>query len=365
MRALGIARLGAGDDTVRAIDAELAQWRFWSGDVAGGHRALADATRIVANDRPRRIAGRVVDTTGAAVAGATVYAGANMIGDAIAAAMPDDQLRTATTDASGRFAIDDAARDAFAVAELGDRRAWAVAAGDDVTLVLEPTSRIEGKIELGGVAAQTVRVDAEDRAQSPLAAYQVIAPVAADGSFAIAGVPRRALRVSVTLARVMGSGREITYGTSVDVAAPVVTGVALAIDHSKRVASVVVRSTVGAPLINAQVLIVPGAQRSMSALEINRTLRAGSSMLAQKPNPEHAPAPVLRLARDGDLYATIAGVPEGAATACAVALPQELSDDELWRKVQANMDKIEVRCQPLATSADAVVVEVPPWPRLD
>jgi predicted Ser/Thr protein kinase len=365
MRALAVARLGADDDVVRRIDSELGQTQFWSGDVGGGHRMLAAAMRPRPNDRAMRIAGRVVDRAGAPIAGATVYAGAELEGDAIAAALPDDHLRSATTGSDGRFAIADATQDAVAVAELGELRAWAVAGGDDVTLVLEPTSRIEGKVELNGRPAPTVYVDAEDPAGYPLAEYSVVAPIAADGTFAIAGVPRRPLRVSAHTVRARGSGRSISYGTTVAVDAPVVGGVAIAIAQSHRAVSVIVRSTVDTPLVNAQVIIMPGTVPSMSALAIDRTILSGLSTLAQKPSAERAPAPVLQLVRDGDLYATVTGVPEGSASACAVSLPQQLYDDDLWHKVQANLDKIEVRCQPLAPDAVAVVVEVPPWPRLD
>jgi predicted Ser/Thr protein kinase len=365
MRALAVARLGADDDVVRRIDSELGQSQFWSGDVAGGHRLLVAAMRPRPNDRAMQISGRVVDVTGAPVAGATVYAGAELEGDAIAAALPDDHLRSATTGSDGRFAIADAAHDAVAVAELGDRRAWAVAGGDDVTLVLEPTSRIEGRVELNGLPAQTVFVDAEDATASPLAEYTVIAPVAADGSFAIEGVPRRRLRISARMLRARGAGRSVSYGTTVAVDAPVVGGVALAMDQSHRAVSVIVRSTVNTPLVNAQVIVVPGILQSMSALAIDRTIQSGLSLLAQKPSAERAPAAVLQLVRDGDLYATVSGVPEGSASACAVSLPLQLADDDLWRKVQTHLDKIEVRCEPLAPDAVAVVVEVPPWPRLD
>ena len=365
MRARAAAQLGADDSLVRRIDVEIGNWRFWSGDVAGAHALFASAVRALPNEKPHRVAGRVVDAAGAPVAGATVDVGASLEGDALAAAMPDDHLRTAVSDADGRFAVPDAAEDAIAVAELGDRRASAVAGGDDVSLVLEPTSRIEGQVDLHGLAPQTVFVAARDTAVSPLARYDVIAPVGADGHFTLAGVPRRNVRVSANLVSTMGMGRAIAFAKVVAVDKPVITGVDLAIDQSKRVAYVLVRSTVGAPVANAQVVIVPGAQASMSALDMTRTLQTALSALAQGITAERAPPVVLKNAHAGDLYATIAGVPQGAATACAISLPQDLDDPALWRRVQAHLDKIEVRCQPLAPSDEAVVVEVPPWPRLD
>jgi hypothetical protein len=65
------------------------------------------------------------------------------------------------------------------------------------------------------------------------------------------------------------------------------------------------------------------------------------------------------------MFATMDEVPEGAATACAIGLPSDLSERDLDSKINANLAKIEVRCKPIPAEAEAVVVEVPPWPRLD
>jgi hypothetical protein len=48
-----------------------------------------------------------------------------------------------------------------------------------------------------------------------------------------------------------------------------------------------------------------------------------------------------------------------------VGLPPDLSDSDIEVKVKQNLDRIEVRCTPIAAGASVVVVEVPPWPRLD
>ena len=70
-------------------------------------------------------------------------------------------------------------------------------------------------------------------------------------------------------------------------------------------------------------------------------------------------------AHPGDMFATMNEVPEGVASACAVGLPNDLADAELQRKINRNLTKIEVRCVPIPLGADVVIVEVPPWPRLD
>ena len=88
-------------------------------------------------------------------------------------------------------------------------------------------------------------------------------------------------------------------------------------------------------------------------------------ILARQIEGEHAPPAVVGVARAGDMFATMTEVPEGVASACAVGLPPDLSDSDLDAKVKRNLDKIEVRCTPIPAGATVVVVEVPPWPRLD
>jgi hypothetical protein len=166
----------------------------------------------------------------------------------------------------------------------------------------------------------------------------------------------------VALVRAMWSGRSNSYGKTVLVDKPIVGGVELALTMSKRVVYAIVRSTVGTPVANAQVFIVPGARTNMTALDLTRSVDTASSSLALGVS-EHAPQSVIQKARSGDLYVTISNAPEGEASACAVGLPAELADEDLWRKVMSHLDKIEVRCQPVTD--DVAIVEVPPWPRLD
>ena len=362
LRALAVDRLGEDDDLVRGLDLERSNWQFSNGDVAGAHAQIAKLRRERPNDNPRRIGGRVVDASGAPVAGATVVVGPSLVGTPAAAAEQTDHDRTAITGADGRFAIAGAPKEGVAVAELGDRRAWAVAIADDIQLVLEPTSRVQGTVDLRGVPAQNAFIEVDDATGSPLAPYTVQAPIAADGTFTVDGLPRRPLRVSVSLVRAMWSGRYNSFGKSVVVDKPAMAGVELALSMSKRVVYAIVRSTVGTPVANAQVIIVPGTKTNMTALELTRSVETASSGLALAVS-EHAPPSVIQKAHSGDLYVTISNAPEGEASACAIGLPQELADEELWRKVMSNLDKIEVRCQPVTD--DVVIVEVPPWPRLD
>ncbi len=364
-RALAMRELGDGHPMVRKIDAELAARMFMRGDVPGSHARLEELWRPVPNERARRIRGRVVDRRGAPVEGATVTAGRFLRGDALAAAVPFPRslagYRRTTTGKTGEFELPDAPPEGVVIAQLGDARSRPAAIADTLTLALEPTSRLEGKIDLRGEPAARVLVTVEDQRVPLSTPYQLVAPVAPDGSFSIEGVPRAQVRVLVMLQ----NPRTVSYASAtVDARAPVVRGVSIAVNRSKRIVHVIVRSTVEAPVGNALVYVFPGRRASTSLLEMVRELRSANERFALQLEGEHAPAPVVGRARVGDMFATMNEVPEGAATACALSLPADLSERDLDSKINANLARLEVRCEPIPAGADTVVVEVPPWPRL-
>jgi hypothetical protein len=364
-RALAMRELGEDHPMVRKIEGELAARMFVHGDVEGGHARLAKLWRPIPGERARRIRGRVVDRRGTPVEGATVTVGRLLAGDAISAAVPFPRIaadqRVATTGKTGEFEIPDAPPEGAAIAQLGDARSRPLALADNLTLALEPTSRLEGRIDLRGEPASRVLVSVQDLRLPLSTPYELLAPVQPDGSFAVEGVPRAQVRVFAVLQN--PRTRSFASATA-DVRGPVARGVSIAVARSKRVVHVIVRSTVEAPVGNAEVFVFPGHRASTNALEMLRELRSANEHLARQIEGEHAPPAVVARARAGDMFATMHEVPEGAATACAIGLPADLSDRELDSKINANLARIEVRCAPIPADAEAVVVEVPPWPRL-
>ncbi|HEX8107378.1 MAG TPA: hypothetical protein VF516_06585, partial [Kofleriaceae bacterium] len=272
-----------------------------------------------------------------------------------------DSARTARTGGDGRFEIADAVDDAVVIAELGDRRAAPAVAGDNLRLTLAPTSRLEGKVDLAGEVPDNVVIVVRDVEWPVAPRYSIRAPVAADGSFSLDGVPRGQVRVYAAIDGLIG---RTTSSATVTVLAPVVRGVALSVARSSRVVHVLVRNTVNTRLANAEVVVLPGRVPSTSLLEMNRQFRGGSVRWARQLEGEHAPKEIVAAAQPGDLFATMTEVPDGTASACALGLP-ELSDEELEHKLYVHLDRIQVICTPIPDGASFVMIQVPPFPRLD
>ena len=114
----------------------------------------------------------------------------------------------------------------------------------------------------------------------------------------------------------------------------------------------------------AVVFVSPGQLVSSKADEFIKRFQGGNQREARQLEGERGPPAVIGVARTGDLFATTEA-PNGAATACAVGLPADVADPKLEKKVLENMAKVEVRCVPIPPGAEVVVVEVPPFPRLD
>ncbi|MEO8706332.1 MAG: protein kinase [Kofleriaceae bacterium] len=364
-RSLAVGKLGSDHPIVNQIDGDIA-WRRWlAGDITAAIATLDKVRREEPLARMRRVTGKVVDETGAPVAGATVSAAKQLVGGSERAAIPmpwmAGKLRTATTTATGDYELE-ASEDSLMIAQLGAKRSMPQPIADTVKLVLEPTSRIEGRVDLRGEPPTRVLVSVQDTRAPARTRYEVIAPVAADGSFVVDGVPRSKLRVFAALRN--ASSRSLA-SVIVEVHQPVVKGIEIAVANPKRVVHVLVRSTVGAPVGNAQVLVFPGLYKSTTAERMNLELAGGSFRLARQIELEKAPPAVVTQAHPGDMFASVQQVPDGAASACAIGLPNDLSDPTLDAKIRMNLAKLEIRCVPIPAGVETVVVEVPPWPRLD
>ncbi|HSN29005.1 MAG TPA: hypothetical protein VLT45_22110, partial [Kofleriaceae bacterium] len=363
VRAAAVAQLGADDATVENVDREAADWLFARGDVEHAHAEMEKRRKERPIVNARHVTGLVLGPDGRPVAGALVGAAEHLRGDSISAVMGMGWwIRTTHTRADGTFELDTFPEGAI-VAEHGGLRAPSVAIADRVTLRLAPTSRIEGKVDLHGVAPERVTIIARDSTISIAdMTYAVTAPVQKDGSFTIDGLQRGKVILSTA---VTGPTTKMT-GKTIDVDRPVVRGVALSLAATNRSVDIIVRSTIGMPLPNAQIAIVPGTMPARAkASEINVAAVSASLKIANHIEGATSDERIKLAAKPGDLFATVADIPDGPQSACAIAMPADLSDPSMPEKIIAHLDRLEVRCAPIKAANPLIILEVPPLPRFD
>jgi hypothetical protein len=355
------ASLGERHPTTLKLARRIAMQKFRVGDAVGAQVAL-DKLRV---ERPlrqmRKLRARVVDLQGKPVAGATVTAGVLLYGAGTTAAFPSAEggasMRSTLTPESGEVVFE-VPQEGMVIAQLGDRRSMPVDISDKVTLTLEPTSRIEGKLDLRGALASHAAIAISDMRMPPTTRYELIAPVKADGSFVVEGVPRTKIRLYASVQSTMSRTLE---SKAMTITTPVVTGVAIAVaeTHARSV-DVIVRSTVNVAVSAAQVWLRPGPTKSTT---LDKFAADGGTAAIRLAKPPKDGAAITGM-KTGDVVAHMEA-PAVEGSACAIGLPNELDENDLDRKVRDNLGKIEVRCVPVPKAASSVIIEVPPWPRLE
>jgi predicted Ser/Thr protein kinase len=345
------------------LDAGL-QWA--TGDVAG-----ANARFPALHERQQRlrkppkevgetITGLVTDRKGTPVADALVVASPVIAADSVSIGFLDNGTPLARTDAQGRFTLQHVDKAAIIVAEHGDLRSRVRNARNNDRLVLEPTTTISGRV--AGPDAEALILFVVDGNASRSTMYQMLAPIAPDGSFTLAHVPVGKLRIGASR---LGSGMGQAFSMQdVVVGANGRTDLVVQPANARKL-RVVARSAIAVPLSGATVIVVSGSITLKSAKDVNSVLRSpGVAIEVARPVLGEPPPEVGKLL-PGDLLATLTNAPAGSATACAFGFSGDMSDPEYRKKVFENLEKLEVRCVPVAPDATTATIEVPPMKRID
>ena len=362
-------------EPARQLDVLDALARFQQGDVAAAHADLLQLWRtqppLGSPGGTVRITGEVVDRRGRPVAGASVAAAGLLIADSVGVGLPtfssydgfQDDLKIATTDAAGRFAIEGASPSGAIAAQLGDQRSAPVSIADRVKLVLQPTRRISGTVDFGALAHTQILVHGGP-ADNPTGRFRMIAPVAADGSFAFDGATVDALWLGAGTAG--GEFSQHVQSQGLPASPAPVSGVALRFTQSSRTLDAIVRSAVAAPLEGAQVIVVPGKRSIGTAADLIRVHAPDMQWSFAKPVVgEDVPRAVIGKIRHDDLVAHIEHATPGDVTACAIGISGDLLDPQVRRRFLAHLPQFTLKCEHVGPSADVVLLVTPPQQRFD
>ncbi|MGH9884991.1 MAG: hypothetical protein ACREBE_05665, partial [bacterium] len=348
------------------LDLQAAAARFWQGDPAASAAwsQLWRAQERKTTRSRRTIRGIVVDEHGAPVAGANVAA-ANLLRAAsldIGSPLSDSAgaLRVTTTDAAGRFAIDAPPHIGAIVAQRADQRSHSAAITDGVQLVLRPTRRVTGRVDLGDTPYTQVSVrcvDADDRGGR----FRIVAPLRPDGSFVIDGATTGALKVGIATRGDLGSGQVELQAFPASRRA--ITGVELTVPASTRTLDVVVRSAVATRLEGAQVVVVPGRYRFRNFGDIIRAPIARRSDQLARPLLGSGDTPLADRSHAGDFSAHLEHVMPGQLTVCALGFSGDVIYPQVRTTLQDHVTELTLECKHVGADVHDIVIAVPPQRR--
>ena len=183
--------------------------------------------------------------------------------------------------------------------------------------------------------------------------YVVMAPIAADGTFELRGVPRGHGQIGTLVWH--GIARSTKSLQPIVVEDAELEAIALTVEPARDV-EVIVRSTSASALDGA---LVVSARGNVAP----RTLAQARGVLASAHARPVDPRAAATAAQPGDVVATLADVPRIATTVCARALAGDLADVAHRGKLMQHTQ--ELRCRPLAADASQITLEVPPVSRLE
>ncbi len=347
---LRLQRFAAGDlDAVIATSHPLPQFgvleqsaRWFRGEDTAAALATWNATYLADVPKGPPIRGTVVDGRGVGVAGATVFAGPELKGDATTAVLAlwanpgdlPDLYTTTTTDKLGHFMFAHTYPSSRVIAQAGADRSG-TATGPEVRLVLHPTIVVHGTLGAPLPAGQ-LYIEARS-GEDP---YPIVAPVLANGTFTLGGVSAGELQLRVANLQ----------GTRKNYSAPRTTVAFPALPT--RELTVIVRSAM--PPIDV-------AQVSITDAGAGATLHPTTVGELRTYVHDHASASDLARAsaQPGELVAHVRGAPAGRVTVCAWGIHVDRDDPAFLDHYNAHEDRQPLACVTIEAAATELAITVP------
>jgi uncharacterized GH25 family protein len=311
-------------------------------------------------EKGRSVSGRVLRADGGAVAGAKVLGGSQLMGtgsDVAAGGLfsPPGQKSTTSGEDGGYVLAGVGARGLVLVADHpteGRSNMVRVPGGDTsvtVDLVVRASGALEGKVTAGGKPLPEAVVMATPQ-QAARGTFMVQS--GEDGSYRYDKLSPDTYRV--TAMRRAGMLGASMHSKVVTVEAETTARVDLEVPASGISVVMAAKPPAGVTLSTAQLFLVSGTFRAPNAevfTERFGELGAGAThqgfMMKGKPH-------------------TFENVEPGSYSACAIPIPGDLNSPADMLKVQENLDKLLVACQPVtiaaSPTAQEIAVEVPAPP---
>lgn len=294
----------------------------------------------------RSVSGRVLDASGAPVAGAQVAAGMLLSGDGTKLYIEDESInaRSTETDADGRYVLTGfgPGRITMVAGRAGVGRSQSLTlppgnASAEVDLVLQPTGSLEGTVTRDGQpVAETIII------ANPIGATasNFFVATGADGSYALDALTAGEYQVYPMIGG-GGAKPKDMFIRPARVVAGERSRLDIAITTGNAALEISVTTEDGAPVQAAQVFLV-GLGLDDATLA---GLRDGSWLgWAQGKGAEEAPIPLyLRMALGAP--ARVEGLVPGPHTVCAVPLPMNPNNPLAAMKLREMMDELPYKCE--------------------
>ncbi|MBS1118829.1 MAG: serine/threonine protein kinase [Deltaproteobacteria bacterium] len=346
-------------------DALDLRWRL--GDVAGANAELAAlrARGVLYNFTPPQpvappidIVGEVVDEAGAPVANAEVVAAVMLVGDAATIASSRTLLGVRVrSDRDGKFTV--AGAHNYIAAQAGALRSPTVAVAPHVHLVVRPTSQLEGKVTLGATPAIGLWIVVRGEAVAPAV---MVAPILADGTFRLDGVPRGKISIGVAP---IGSYEAGGHPQPLVVASERVANLELAVTQTRL--HVIARSTDITPPDGALIWLFreldPGPHPTLSSL-LSRAHPVKSGLFAPVADLQHPPADLTEKLHPDDMLVTVPDRPDGKLVACGLGFAKQQFAGVSLGDYGKAMSSLEVVCAHVGVDQTFVTLDVLPMRKL-